>query len=89
MDEGKQIDLQPGEYRQAFNGPLANPRALLAAAAIFLVAALVAACTALWVKEAWWLVFCPIPMAMSAGAALAGLWPDRVFGNGSKKDPIA
>lgn len=87
-EQSQEIDLQPGQYRQVFNGPLANPRALRLAVAIFLLASLFSAAVAIWLRDVWWLVLCPIPMAMGAGAGLAGLWPNRVFGNGSKDDPI-
>lgn len=79
-EERPQIDLDRGQYQEALTGPLASPKYLRWSLVIFLGAAIVVACIAVWLPQAWWLTFGVIPISMWAGAALAGLVPSMFFG---------
>ncbi len=84
-DERPQIELDRAQYRQAFDRPLASPKHLRWSLAGFLAMAVGVATVAVWL-DVWWLTFGVIPVAMWAGASLAGLWPNMFFGNDASKD---
>ncbi|MBN9347077.1 MAG: hypothetical protein J0I48_12895 [Devosia sp.] len=77
--EAPLIEAKPDEYRQVFTRPLDNPRVLLASLAFFAVAAVGSAAVAAWQGGFWWALV-PIPSAMLAGVAIAGLMPSQFFG---------
>lgn len=86
-EERPEIDLPRHEYRQAFDRPLASPKQLRWSLGIFLFAAVAGALfCGLIVPQLWWLQLFVIPIAMYAGAALAGLWPNFFFGSDPRKD---
>lgn len=75
-----QIDMKRSEYRRSFNGPLGKPWALALSLAGFLGASVFCASLASWQGGFWW-ALAPIPTAMWAGVALAGLFPREFFHN--------
>ncbi len=79
------IELSREQYRQSFDRPLASPKHLRWSLGVFLLLSLGVAAGAAWLQQ-WWMPFCVIPIAMWAGAALAGLWPNMFFGNDPSKD---
>jgi hypothetical protein len=83
-----EIELNERQYRErrGFDGPLASRKHLLLSLVVSLLVAGAAALLAAWQRDLWWLVLAPIPIAMNAGAALAGLWPNFFFGTDPTKD---
>ena len=79
MREAPQLELEPDEFRHVPNKPLATPKDLWRGLVIFLFGAAVCAVTA-WKLAALWAAFLPIPLAVWAGIALAGLFPRYFFG---------
>lgn len=84
-EERPQIDLDRSEYVRTFDRPLASPKHLWISFAGFFAAAIGVAAVAVWL-DVWWMTFGVIPVAMWAGASLAGLWPNMVFGNDPSRD---
>lgn len=82
------LELEPDEFRQVPTKPLGNPRKLRLWVAFFLAVSIACAGIAAW-QGGFWVALTPIPAAMWAGAALAGLWPRWFFGKGDDDDPIA
>jgi hypothetical protein len=85
MSEDREIELTRAEYRQAFDRPLASPKHLRWSLRLSFAMAFGVAAVAVWL-DVWWLTFGVIPVAMYAGAALAGLWPNFFFGSDPNKD---
>ncbi|HEV2517914.1 MAG TPA: hypothetical protein VGV07_21865 [Devosia sp.] len=86
-EQRPEIELPRHEYRRAFDRPLASPKHLRIAFAGFLLAAIAGSLfCGLVVPHLWWLQLFVIPIAMYAGATLAGLWPNFFFGNDPSKD---
>jgi hypothetical protein len=73
-----QIDLEPTEYRAVHHGPLANPKELRRALVI-MAAGTVLCAYAAWQFGTFWSAFLPVPCAIWAGVAFAGLNPAWCF----------
>lgn len=78
MSEPPELELDRSAFRQVFNGPLANPKHLRIGLVFFLAASALCAWGAWWIG-AFWAAFLPIPCAVMAGIALAGLEPGFWF----------
>lgn len=74
----EQIDLDKSAYRHFPNGPLGRPRQLWFIAIASLTVSCVTAIGA-WIVGGPFAVFVPIPSAVYAGIAIAGLFPRYWF----------
>lgn len=79
MTERPEIELDRSDFRQVHKGPLANPRDLWFSVAVWMTGAVLAAFAG-WQLGGFWAALLPIPPAIWAGAAIAGLVPDWFFG---------
>lgn len=79
MDEPKSIELEPGEFRRDFNGPLA-PRKVLWSGLVWSAVALAGGWWAAWHVGTWWGALLPIPGAFWLGIASVGLFPRFWYG---------
>ena len=78
MSERPQIELEREAFRSAYDRPLTNPRHLWGGLIVGLVGAVLAAFAG-WQIGGFWASLMPIPCAMFAGIAWAGLEPGFWF----------
>lgn len=78
MTEQPEINLEPHAFRPVVDRPLAKPRDLKIGLVVFAVGSVLGAVAA-WRIGGFWAALLPIPCAVMAGVAWAGLDPGHWF----------